>query len=38
MIARGEGQEKRIKRCDELETKCLDYCKAKKYDVDMILY
>ncbi|MCX6822737.1 MAG: DUF1846 family protein [candidate division SR1 bacterium] len=38
MIARKEGKQERVTRCEELEAKCLDYCKAKKYNVDLVLY
>jgi hypothetical protein len=27
-----------VTRCEELEAKCLDYCKAKKYDTWLVLY
>jgi hypothetical protein len=32
MMGRNEGKQERVTRCEELEAKCLDYCKAKKYD------
>ncbi|MFA7717424.1 MAG: DUF1846 domain-containing protein [Candidatus Absconditabacterales bacterium] len=38
MLDRGNGDQKRVIRCEELEAKCLEYCKAKKYDVGLVLY
>lgn len=38
VIERGEGEQKWIQRCDELEAKCLEYCTSKKYNTKMILY
>ena len=38
VIARGEGEQKWIARCDELETQCLEYCTKKKYDTEMVLF
>ena len=38
MINRNEGDQKRVERCEELEAKCMEYCNAKKYDTEMVLY
>ena len=37
VIDRGDGDQARIVKCDELEQKCLDYCKDKKYDTSLKL-
>ncbi|MEI8090824.1 MAG: hypothetical protein WCG98_00765 [bacterium] len=38
MLNRKEGKQERVTRCEELEAKCMEYCKAKKYNTGMILY
>jgi len=38
MVERNEGKSERVARCEELEAKCLEYCKGKKYDVSLALY
>jgi len=34
-ITRGQGEEKRLTKCDELYEKAKKYCEEKKYDIDM---
>jgi hypothetical protein len=37
VVDRKEGDEKWIKKCEEIESKCVAYCQQKKYNINLKL-